>query len=565
MQSSIVPEPGVARGVEKLFLFDKDGKQGWFARFARLSADQVARRVARCFVGISQKEMWEYKLVTAGAIGKAISAMVMDWAREGFRGAASVEREIADIHTVVLAWLLPAGGTAARESPDMWALVACCGAARGLYRMYKFGRRRRALAVAARVLPPRVQASVLRGVFGEPWRAFVARLFDAAWAPARVPHEACCYVIVAVGSPIWYVGKANLVRTRNGLRRSGWAARLREHCIATARREHVQAHRDRYRAWRCLPAAATLCIPALWGSEQDIFGVESAVIHMLQPPTQQCRAELQRARVQRTRRWPKRRGVPSLERELQLNVCRVIRASPWMVQRGVWSWCTYRTLAEWVRVHWQWEAATLQQWLYRAGWELALVLYLAQNNARLSYRKVWAWRAPVQRLLRVWFLASKVDIPRQITVRRKIERFLASTGLLPTSSVLIRVPSNDREVVRRVKWVVRHIIDHAREQCYPEFAFFLREKIKIVGARVRSTADVLSDQIQAARDFDFDVVNDMSQDMRSFYEKAGCCVASASCRCPVKNTDPCRVQGGRRPGCSVLRALQTAGVPWFGV
>eukprot|EP00974_Lingulodinium_polyedra_P066857 6470294-Lingulodinium_polyedra.AAC.1 len=71
----------------------------------------------------------------------------------------------------------------------------------------------------ARVLPPEVQAAVLRGdTRTRAWRTYVATLRCTLVEPTLFGNEdsaGVCYLAFSSASNVWYVGKASSVRERN--------------------------------------------------------------------------------------------------------------------------------------------------------------------------------------------------------------------------------------------------------------------------------------------------------------------------------------------------------------
>lgn len=185
------------------------------ADFAALPAHRLVWRLAR-FAGMSTGSMLRAGLARPADVAERVARMVWTWALQGFPDAG--RRTVVSMSAAMGAWLVRdtgGGKKSVREDHVVWHLLASCNAALGL-RQLAFGSKR-CYRVAARGLPEEVQRVLLRLDWNAPgWLAYVRRVYRSTWHPESVAHAAACYLVVSGHCDIWYYGKANRARTRNG-------------------------------------------------------------------------------------------------------------------------------------------------------------------------------------------------------------------------------------------------------------------------------------------------------------------------------------------------------------
>ena len=88
------------------------------------------------------------------------------------------------------------------------------------------------------------------------------------WEPQTAPAQAAStYYALSTHTRLWYVGKADAIRTNNALPWSGLALRAREHIVASARGTGPQSHRPRYRTWGNVQPHTLMFIPGVFCSQ----------------------------------------------------------------------------------------------------------------------------------------------------------------------------------------------------------------------------------------------------------------------------------------------------------
>lgn len=166
-----------------------------------------------------------------------------------------------------------------------------------------------------------------------------------------------------------------------------------------------------------------------------------------------------------------------------------------------------------------WQPAFIRTKLYARHWYVLLLLWLAEPRARLDFRRVWAWSNPIERLLQVWEAAVALEPVRAQRVRGKIERFFASSRLLPTRRAIIGVPAAGRRWLEVARAAVREALRTVGKATSSRVRRYMAAKVRAQAVRRPNLADGLSDQIRAASAFDPGVVEAMDEEMATFYDQ----------------------------------------------
>eukprot|EP00974_Lingulodinium_polyedra_P005052 474240-Lingulodinium_polyedra.AAC.1 len=100
--------------------------------------------------------------------------------------------------------------------------------------------------------------------------------------------------------------------------------------------------------------------------------------------------------------------------------------------------------------------------LYKDGYATVLTLYLGEPRHRMEYSEVWKWENVVERTLVIWEMAKRLDEARCQRVRQKVQRFFATSSLLPARVVVMRLRSREKRfaaAVRRTLQAIRGAIE----------------------------------------------------------------------------------------------------------
>ena len=265
----------------------------------------------------------------------------------------------------------PPDARTAREPTVLWQLLGSLSAFYGLCHLHRAHSRKPHARAILRAFPPAVQQALLHGTPGGAWSDYVDAVVKSIWLPAGAPDAALCYVAFSSRTAMWYIGKSTSTRTRHDLARPGWPERFREHLLATRRRTHTQAHRERYKAWAAADYACVHMVPFAWVSTAEVYWLEALAIRLLQPPSQCNDASADRVRERcRPRPWPNQRRRPTLQVEAGMRLAARIAAAPRATARSQTVGLDYKGLVQAARDHWGWSAQLLHSRLYHYGYEL---------------------------------------------------------------------------------------------------------------------------------------------------------------------------------------------------
>ena len=114
-----------------------------------------------------------------------------------------------------------------------------------------------------------------------------------------------------------------------------------------------------------------------------------------------------------------------------------------------------------------------------------LTLYLAVANTRLDCKKVWQWKTVTESILSVWIKAKKLEYVRRRKVHQKLQRFLATTWLLPTRRFKSTVPSPFCNTASYVKSIIRKIKKDIAKNVSESVAVFIGDHITVVPATAK--------------------------------------------------------------------------------
>ena len=492
---------------------------GVYKRLHGLSHHQLVRRVALS-LGLRFSDFCHSGALTTDAVARLCGATAAAWAAAGFPASQTNLRSLDVCIRALVEWALPADARAARENPTVWKLLGALSSLYGLCHLSRVhGRKPHARAIL-RAFPPAVQQTLLHGRFGRPWVDYLAALTASIWEPAFAPDEALCYVAFSSRTSMWYVGKSTSSRTRHGSSKPGWLERFREHLLATRRRSHPQAHRERYKAWAAADYTCVHMVPFVWVSNAEVYWLESLASCLLQPPSQSNATTADRVRERPRRRpWPSQRQRPALHTEARLCLAAQIAAAPRATARAQPCGLDYPGLVQAARDHWGWPKAVLSSKLYGPGGELFLAVHLAEARSRLCYERAWRRNNPAEWVLRVLEQSRRFDKGRAQRVQGKLRRFCAIGLLLPTRACWVKLPTADKALCGRVKAALGRLLARALQGTSPRLRAHFRGLVRVVPGTAGNTGQYLADQIHWARAFRLDFLDTVDKDAREFYEK----------------------------------------------
>ena len=357
---------------------------GVYTRLGALTVHQLVRRVAQA-LGFQFTHFACAGVFDTDGVARLTGHAVSTWTANGFPAARDTARTIDHCIRTLVAWLLPPAGRAARESTTCWKLLGSLSSAFGLCHLHVHHTRRPHLRSIIRAFLPEVQHALLHGTFGQPWVDYVCTLACSIWDPGDAPRDALCYVAFSSRAAMWYVGKSTSTRQRHDNTKPGWLERFREHLLATARRGHPQAHRERYKAWAAADSSCVHMVPFAWTSSREVLWLEALAIRLLQPPSQRNDTTADRTRERPRRRpWPHQRRRPTLQEESRLCLQAQIAAAPRVSALTAPFGLDYKGLVAAARAHWGWSKQLLDKSLYLPGQELFLCTYLTEARIKLS-------------------------------------------------------------------------------------------------------------------------------------------------------------------------------------
>ena len=496
-----------------------EGAPEVYRRLHALSHHQLVRRAA-LRLGLRFEDFLKHGALDTTAVARLCGGTAAAWASAGFPAAHTNLQALDDCIRTVVEWVLPFGARAARENTTVWQLLGALSSLYGLCHLSRVHHRKPHARAILRAFPPAVQQTLLHGRFGPEWVGYVAALTASIWDPHCAPDEALCYVAFSSKAAMWYVGKSTSCRTRHGLSKPGWLERFREHLLATRRRTHPQAHRERYRAWAASDYTCVHMVPFAWVSTAEVYWLETLAIRLLQPPSQANDTTADRVRERpRKRPWPSQRQRTPLHHEARLCLTAQIAAAPRATARALPCGLDQAGLVQAAYDHWGWSKGVLDSKMYKPGGELFLAVHLAEARTRLSYEKAWRRSNPAEWVLEVLEQSRRFDKGRAQRVQAKLRRFCASGHLLPVRTCWVTLPTADRALCGRVKAAVRRLLARALHATSPRLRAYFRRLVRVGAGTAGNTGQDLADQIHWARGFRLSFVDAIDKDAREFYAK----------------------------------------------
>ena len=146
------------------------------------------------------------------------------------------------------------------------------------------------------------------------------------------------------------------------------------------------------------------------------------------------------------------------------------------------------------------------------------LIFLCQKHARLNYDRLYTVHPrPIPYTTRLWLLASRLPRYACLCVRRKIHRFLRTSGKIWCGSLTIKVPSRSDEVMSVVRCIVSNSLNHFRAVHGLFAAEYVRKRIRITRTAIMNAIDLMSDHRQTARSFNVDNILHITPKMHNFY------------------------------------------------
>ncbi len=205
----------------------------------------------------------------------------------------------------------------------MWCLCSTLAALTGLWDLKTYSHKRHQLRVMMRGFGKGVQQSLLEHSFdNKHWYVYCECVYASFWNTQGFEKvEAGNYYMWAHQQKVWYIGKADLNSATESV---GIMRRFREHMILSFKPGENQGLEKRYMNWRGAQQHSMCFVPFTWAKEFEVLDYERHLINTLQAPMQD-RVKQGSFRVARFRNWKRFRNKPSIEHELQLNECHILK------------------------------------------------------------------------------------------------------------------------------------------------------------------------------------------------------------------------------------------------
>ena len=492
---------------------------------------------------------------------KTIAVYWMKWMQFGFAPYGNFSQKNLQVQfTIILAWLMPAHLKHGRSHLGIWNLGASLATVLGMFDLVHFNHKRHQLRVMLRAFGTGVQCSTINKLWNHShWSAFCAYLFNTFWHPERFPKkiESGCYFMWAQQHKGWYIGKADIERTKGGMQ-----SRFKEHMLSTYKPDELNGRERRYTSWRNMNKEHMCFVPFVWGKEQSILLYERQVINTLQAPMQD-RTKGGSYHVSKFRLWKRLRQKPSIDKEIQLNMCNYLVDCEHKQEKefGVPSKVrNFDDLVIWLNHVEGLSRKRIEKQLYDCRRVFWLALYLATPHAKLDYGRVW--KAGAMRLMMgVWCASRYLDRQPAMAVQKRVDRFLDISKLVRVRQFTIRIPAMTLGAATIVKRHLSELIARVRYD-FDWLAKYLMEKIHVVRTKARSLAHVFGSHIQHARNFNRQSVSNWQrEDIKRWRvrEDTVCSKIQWDVQVENRNADVCTAVGSQ-----FFRVLADFGVMHYG-
>jgi len=456
----------------------------------------------------------------AAVRAKRLSALAAQWALDGFRDRAACAAPMRHAFAVALVWMCRPKVHTVKENASMVSLAFTLSWILGLFDVTEQMQRKCYMRVLARAFPAGIQRALLYKEFrSHAWEHYIRRVFRLTWYPTVRGNHALCYTLFSTETKSWYVGKANVVRSRNGVPRFGAAMRWREHLRSVLSPGTQQGHRPRYRAWSSCPLHTMRFLPMCFSNTETIYKFEALCIRSLQPPTQVYEKRTVHTQPNKPRPWPRFRTKLSKEDELEQNLIRGLLRAP-ARKKGFEALChNFEALCAWA-FHWLGLLALeVREHMYDNSKLHWLALFLAGRGARLDYKRVWRKANPVQFCVLLWAATWKLPALSQRVARTKVERFLLTAHLLPCRVIHVEVPARTQAHMRAAKARARQLLACISARSSREVADFVGSFMRIRRKACPSLAQAAADHKKICKEFNMAEVAKIPLEDRTRYNK----------------------------------------------
>lgn len=451
----------------------------------------------------------------------AIKTALGEWLTDG---ASHESGSIwALLHASVLHRCMPESGNGARGH-GWWGCLVLTGIAQLIHWTRRYEDRFR-LRMALRCLPPALQDSIWRQSFSGPTWLFAVQFLLEGLQYNGAGVRGCVYMVVDLGTSVWYIGKTAARRQRNA-ELLGLGVRFREHLSATFRPGGRKATEDRYRTWRRSTPHRMCIIPCVWADGRVLTALEECIIRQAQPPTQKFPGNGRGTR-ERNRPWPRFRQKPTWATEVRCNNLQAVQSlgdtcrrlwQPW----GLW------LVRRWAEGDGE---AAVRARMYEPKFYDDLLVWLGNRHGRLDWKRLWR-HGGTRAACRLWVEARRLPVASRKYARARLERFLR--GLVPTSTTYVDVPLTHSGQLPRVRQAVRRSIVTAR--CWENDIWFARMQVEKLAFRVSKSMDAwanATDHYKASRKPWRSIAHTISAEQAAGFDRRDdCVIISEHCSLP---------------------------------
>jgi hypothetical protein len=121
-------------------------------------------------------------------------------------------------------------------------------------------------------------------------------------------------------------------------------------------------------------------------------------------------------------------------------------------------WLPWRDACQWTCTHFGITPAVLYKFLYEPCFSSQLLVFVADKDGSLDWKRLWRCGEPEVRACGLWVQAARLDAARRLRVRQRVQRFLGSCQLVRARACHITVPVLSRGQFWEFRRAVRRAV-----------------------------------------------------------------------------------------------------------